>query len=298
MGTATMHAAAPLASANGPTAAGRWRPARITSVLILLLMLTQSVCGLWIDGVYRDPPEVVAMLRGYDLVTLAVVVPALALSVLPPWHGTRGARLVWLSTLAYGVYNYAFYVFATAFNALFLVHVAVFGLCVYALGIGLSTVDVRWVAAGFHARTPARIVAALLVLLATGLAGMWIVNALRFAVTGTLPTEGYLVAPTAVTHLGYVLDLTLFVPACVLAGVQLWRRHPWGYPLGTIVVLFGTVYQLCYLSAMAFQSWAGIPGAAFDPAEPVILAVLALGTVLLLTDLRAHPTPRETVRDR
>src|SRR5581483_11962218 len=107
MGTATMHAAAPLASANGPTAAGRWRPARITSVLILLLMLTQSVCGLWIAGVYRDPPEVVAMLRGYDLVTLAVVVPALALSVLPPWHGTRGARLVWLSTLAYGVYNYA-----------------------------------------------------------------------------------------------------------------------------------------------------------------------------------------------
>jgi hypothetical protein len=293
MGVPTMFASTAPATGGAPA---RWPPARIMSVLILALMAVQAVCGLWIAGVYRDPPEVVAMLRGYDLVTLVVVVPALALSVLPPWRDTRGARLVWLSVPAYGVYNYAFYVFATAFNTLFLVHVAVFALCVFTLAIGLSTVDTAGIAAGFHARTPVRVVGAVLVVLATTLAGMWVVNTVRFAVTGALPHESYLVAPITVTHLGYVLDLALFAPACALAGVLLWRRRPWGYVLGAVVLLFGTVYQLCYLAALAFQSWMRVPGARSDPADPFILAMLALSTVLLLAGLRTHAIRRKTLR--
>lgn len=291
MGVPTMSASTALATGGAPA---RWPPVRIMSVLILALMVVQAVCGLWIAGVYRDPPEVVAMLRGYDLVTLVVVVPALALSVLPPWRSTRGARLVWLSVPAYGVYNYAFYVFATAFNSLFLVHVAVFALCVFTLAIGLSTVDAAGIAAGFQARAPVRVVGTVLIVLAAALTGTWVVNAVRFAVTGALPHESYLVAPIAVTHLGYVLDLALFAPACAVAGVLLWRRRPWGYVSGVVVLLFGTVYQLCYLAALAFQSWAGVPGARSDPVDPFILAVLALAAALLLAGLRSHPIRRRT----
>src|SRR5947207_6949117 len=132
MAIPTMSASAPAADHQAPARDTRWPAARTMSVLILALMVAQAVCGLWVPGVYRDPPEVAAMLRGYDLVTLVVVVPALALALLPSWYGARGARLVWLSTLAYGVYNYAFYVFGTAFTALFLFYVAVFGLCALA----------------------------------------------------------------------------------------------------------------------------------------------------------------------
>jgi hypothetical protein len=263
------------------------------SGVILAVMAAGSVCGLFIPGVYRDPTSVVAVLRGYDLVTLLVVVPALALTVLTPWRRTRAGRLVWLSALAYGVYTYAFYVFGTAFSPLFLVHVAAFGLCVYALAIGLATLDVDQVAAGFHSRTPVRVVGALLILLGTGLAGMWIVNALRFALTGVVPQESALVLPSTLTHLGYVLDLALFAPACAVAGVLLWRRRPWGYPLAAVMLLFGGAFQLCYLAALAFQAWSDIPGATgFDPAEPVILAVFVIGTVLLWADLRPHRRPR------
>ena len=84
----------------------------------------------------------------------------------------------------------------------------------------------------------------------------------------------------------------------MLAGVQLWQRRPWGYLLGTVMLLFGTVYQLSYLAALAFQSSADVPGAGFDPAEPAILGVFVVGTVLLLTGLHTrtvhgpHPIPR------
>jgi hypothetical protein len=47
------------------------------------LMAAASAGGLWIGGLYQDPGPVTAMLRGYDLVTLVVVVPALAIVVLP-----------------------------------------------------------------------------------------------------------------------------------------------------------------------------------------------------------------------
>jgi hypothetical protein len=292
MAIPTMSAPAPPVHGRTPDKHADWPAVRSMSVLILTLMLGQSVGGLWIPGVYRDPPPVVAMLRGYDVVTLLVVVPALGLSVLAPWRRTRGARLVWLSMLAYGVYTYAFYVFATAFNALFLVHVALFGLCVFTLAIGLSTVDVAGIATGFHARTPVRAVGGLLIVLAASLAGMWIVNAVGFAVTGTVPRDNYLVAPVTVVHLGYVLDLALYAPACAVAGTLLWRRRPWGYLLAAVMLVFGTVFQLCYLSALAFQAAADIPGAAFDPAEPVILAVLAAATAVLLAGLRPRRVPR------
>jgi len=274
------------------------RAARVMSVVILALLVVESVSGLWVDDLYRDPPSVVAMLRAYDLVTLVIVVPALALALLPPWRHARLAQLVWLSALAYGVYNYAIYVFGTAFSSLFLVHVALFGLSVFAFGLALGNLDVATTAVRVRARI-ARLVGGLLLLLAAGLAGMWIVNALRFAVTGELPAESEIVLPIAGVHLAYVLDLALFAPACALAGVLLWRRAAWGYVLGSVMLLFGTVYQLSYMAALAFQAWANVPGAsAFDPAEPVVAGVFVLGAALLLTGRRPTGADVSAIEDR
>jgi len=80
-----------------PARHAAWPAVRVMSLVVLVLMVVASVCGLWIPGLYRDPIEVAAMLRGYDLVTLVVVVPALALAILPPWSRNRAARVVWLS---------------------------------------------------------------------------------------------------------------------------------------------------------------------------------------------------------
>src|SRR4051812_19978970 len=87
----------------GPTQRTGRRSARVMSVMILALMAVESVAGLWVKGLYRDPPPVAAMLRAYDLVTLVIVVPALALALLVSGRRGRLAQLVWLSALAYGV---------------------------------------------------------------------------------------------------------------------------------------------------------------------------------------------------
>jgi hypothetical protein len=249
----------------------------------VLFMLVASAAGLLIDDLYQDPVSVSSMLRGYDLVTLVLVVPALA-AVLP---GVRRrsplAELIWVGLLAAAVYTYAIYVFGTAFNDLFLVHVAAFSGALFALVLALASIDAHVVAHRLRPRTPRRVMGMILAALALGLGGMWIIASLRFAVTSDIPAGSLLVETSTIVHLGIALDLALLVPVYAAAAVLLWRRAAWGYLLAAVVLVSGVVHQIGYLVAMPFQAAVGVPGAVtFDPAEPVIAALFVLATAALL----------------
>jgi hypothetical protein len=227
------------------------------------------------------------MLRGFDLVTLAVAVPALLLGAWLAGRGSRVGQLVWLGVLAYLVYTYAFYLFGAAFNSLLLVHVAVFALSLIALVRALVAVDAGELARGFRSRTPARIIAGLLLFLAVPIGAVWVAYAVRFAITGELPPPTLVVQPPESLHLTYVLDLALIVPGYGIAAALLWRRAAWGYVSAAVALVSGVVNQLAYLSVLASQARDGIPGAtAFDPLELPILAVYLLAAALLLGNLR------------
>jgi hypothetical protein len=239
--------------------------------------------GLLIAGLYTGPDSVAEMLRGYDLVTLVVAVPSLVLSLLWAKRGSDRAHLMWAGMLAYFAYTYAFYVFGTSFNDLFLLHAVVFGGSVYALVLTVSALDVADLAGRFSIRTPRRVIGIVLGLLAAGLGGMWIYYSVRYAVTGEVPAGSVLVEPDIVVHLGIALDLALLVPAYILAAVLLWRGAGWGYVVAALVLVSGTLHQISYMVALPLQAIADVPGAvAFDPAEPVIAALFLLATVLLL----------------
>ena len=262
------------------------RVARLLSTILVVVMVAGSIAGLGFRGLYREPASVAAMLRGYDLVALVVAAPLLVATLVPSLRESPRAQLLWGSVLAYGAYNYAIYVFGTAFNAALLLHVAAFSLSVYALALALAGLDIPRIVRRFRSRTPTRLIAAVLAFLAAGLGGMWVFFSLRFAITGARPGESLLVLPLTGVHLGYVLDLALLVPAYAVAAVLLWRRAGWGYVLAGVLLPFTVVYQLNYLTALLFQSWAKVPGAVpFDPQEVPIIAAALAATVLLYRNL-------------
>ena len=272
------------------------RAARRLSAILAALLAAGSAAGLFVDGLYREPPSVAAMYRGYDLIALAIIAPALGVMLLPTLRRSHRAALLWMGLLAYSVYHSAIYVFGTRFNDLFLVHVAVFSLSVFALGLGLANLDTGQIARAFSERTPVRAIGGILLFLAAVLAAFWSSPALRFVFTDELPREGSeLVVPTAITHLGWVLDLSLLVPAYAIAGVLLWRRAAWGYILATIVLIAGVLQQIDYMSALVFQANARVPGATgFDPVEPFITAIYLAGGAVMLR--RVQGPPHEPVR--
>jgi hypothetical protein len=265
------------------------RAARVLSAILAALLATASGVGLFVDDLYQEPAAVAAMFRGYDLIALLIIAPLIAVTSLPALRRSVQAQLLWTSGLAFGVYHSALYVFGTEFNDIFLLHVAVFSASIFAFGLAIANLEVPGIANRFVDRTPARLIAAILLLLAATLAVFWIVPSLRFAITGEIPTEGSeLIAPAAITHLGWVLDLSMLAPAYALAGIMLWRRAPWGFVLATVVLVAGLVQQVAYMTALVFQANADIPGASgFDPFEPVIATPYLIGAVVLLMSIRA-----------
>jgi len=257
-------------------------------------MFVAAAAGLFVNGLYRDPTSVSSMLRAYDLVTLTLVVPVLAGCLVGVRRQLPAAEMVWVGLLAAAVYTYAFHIFGTTFNALFLVHVATFSAALFALILALCSLDVHGVADQLRPTVHARPIAAVLALLALGLGGMWIAVSLRFAATGEVPTGSALVETDTVVHLGIALDLALLVPTYAAAAALLWRRAAWGYTLAAVVLVSGVVHQIGYLVARPFQSAADVPGAlSFDPAEPVIAALFVAGATLLLAPL-GHRSRRST----
>jgi hypothetical protein len=108
-----------------------------------------------------------------------------------------------------------------------------------------------------------------------------------------------LVQPPPILRLGYVMDLATLVPSYAAAAWLLWRRHPWGYALATVLLTASGVIQLDYMIALLFQTAAKVPGATpFDPHEPFIAAAILAAAAALLVNLRPvrqdrmHPPPR------
>ena len=85
-------------------------------------------------------------------------------------------------------------------------------------------------------------------LLAASLGGLWVFAALQFARTDRMPAGSALVETDSLVKLGIALDLSLLVPGYAIASVLLWRRRPWGFVLGAILLISGVAHQIGWTS--------------------------------------------------
>lgn len=266
--------------------------ARMLSAGIAALMAGAGLAGLAVPTLYRDPVSVVAMFRGLDAVAVFIAVPALLTALGWAGRGSARAQVAWVGMLVYTLYTYALYVFGLGFHAVFLVHVALLSLAVFALVLALTGLDVEEMGRRLGRGAPARAASVLLGLLGVSLGGMWVFYALRFALTGAPPQESLLVQTPAGIHLSYALDLTLLVPGYLLAAALLWRGAAWGYVLGGALLCSGVLQQVGYMAELLAQARVGVPGATpFDPVEPAIVGVYVVALLLVLGRPTRSPVP-------
>jgi hypothetical protein len=229
-----------------------WLPLTIP---IAILLAIASGSGLFINGLYRDTPNLRAQAIGQDAITLVIALPALIISAFFAGRGSQGARLIWLGVLVYVVYTYASYAFGIRFNPLFLIYVALLGCSTYALIGGLVTTDWASLKAGFTDKTPVRAVSIFLVVIAIFFYLTWLSEAVPASLSGTPPQsvreDG---TPTNVIH---VLDMAWLLPALLIAAISLWRKQPIGY--GLAVALLGNLVflALAILAMILLEARAG-----------------------------------------
>jgi hypothetical protein len=226
------------------------------SAVILALIALASFAGLFFDGLYRDNTWTTSQFRGADLIRLVVAVPLFAGAIYFTTRGSIRGLLVWLGFLWLAVYDYAFYLFAAAFNELFLVYVAIFGLSIAALIWALPQIDTHTIKQQFTDRVPHRLISGYMVFWVLMLGGLWVGMSVASLFTGNIPQSvidsGH---PTAIV---FALDLAVLLPAVGLAAYWLWKREPWGYVLAVMVNVKGATYALALISMGVFMERAGI----------------------------------------
>jgi hypothetical protein len=257
--------------------------ARILSLIVALLALVQAGCGLFLSGVYRDNAWITSAFRGNDFVTAIMAVPMLLAATHLARRGGIRAMLVWLGSLFYMVYNYAFYLFGAELNRFILVYAALIGLSLAALF--LVGVNAQLEKRAFPCIAP-RWVAGFMLLFTTLMASVWIHDWLRFATTGVTPQLG----GSALYHRAVAaVDLTFQVPFLVAAIVWLWQRKPWGQVIGAVCMIADAVYMVVLAVFSPFAAAAGVPGA-WDHQTPMWVALAAgcaVSSFLLLRPKRA-----------
>lgn len=258
--------------------AARAPAALLLTLPLLALMTVASALGLARPDLYRDPTWIAAGWLGNDLITLVVAVPALGVALAWMLHGSRGARFLWLGLLDYAVYNGAFYALGAEPGRLFVVHLATFVLAAATLVYGLVTLAPRR-APGAGPRWPS----AYMLVVALGLGGMWIAQAIGLAITGDPHEVAGSARAFAVVA---TLDLTLVVVPFLLAARWLRHGHRWGHPLAVITNVKGATYCVALLASSVTAADAGAPGS-IDLVP--LWAMLALGSTIAAAHLLWPP---------
>ena len=243
-----------------------------------LLAVTATANGLLtflVPGVLHGTAVMNGSARGTALAVLLLGVPVLAVSMALARSGSPRAVVCWLGAVGFVLYNSVLFVFATPFNRLFLLDLAMLALAAWSAGVLLWQTDVAALGGLFTQRAPVRGVAVYVWVIATLNALVWLIRIVPALIGGG---QAALLRGTGLpTHPVYVQDLALWLPLIAVAAVWLWRRRPWGY------VLIGGALVMWVLesASIAVDQWYGH---AADAASPVASAALtpAFGLLALI----------------
>jgi hypothetical protein len=265
---------------------------RASFPLAALLALV-SLAGVLLPSVYaRETPSWTAQGVGQDWVDLVVVAPTLLFAGLYARRGSRVARLLLGGLYVYTLYSFVIYSLGMHFNQLFFLYCAVFGLSFFATaatGIELAREDVRgW----YPVRAPFKLSGILLIVLAVLFAALWLAEDLPAVLANKPPAS--LEEVGLLTNPVHVLDLSIVLPAFVLAGSALLRRMALGYVLAPIMLAFSVFMSLAIGGMMISLARQGL--ATSMTLSFVFIGVAAACAVVLALLLRGVPSPRRTTR--
>ena len=222
----------------------------------------------WDPGILVGPAAMNGSARGTALVVLVLGVPLLAVTGLGP----RSGRLPWLAArtgaLAFLTYNAVLFAFATPFNRLFLLYVALLGLAVWTFTSNLVELLRRPVSPGRWSRP----LAVWLGIVTLGNALLWLAS--------IVPTVSAEQPQRAIDGLGvatnpvWVQDLAVWLPAAAVVAVALWRGRGWSTPAAASL----TTYWVLEAVSVAVDQWFGSRA---DPGSTVVSAAVVPGFLLL-----------------
>ncbi|HEX7555196.1 MAG TPA: hypothetical protein VF338_01130 [Leptolinea sp.] len=190
--------------------------------------VTINMQGLyWFDSVSSA-----AQMQGNDLITLVVGLPLLLISTILAFRGSLRGRLLLTGTLGFFLYTYMSMSMLAAYNNLFMVYVALFGLSLYAFILCMLSFDLADLPGHFSDNLQRGWMAGFMFVTAAFLVLAWLGRIILPLFTNSTPA-----LENTTTLVIQAMDLVLIVPLAVLSGILLLKRSAWGYLLGSVFIL-------------------------------------------------------------
>lgn len=226
-------------------------------------------------GLYRyDSVNGASQMMGQDAVTLILAVPLLVVAILLTRKGLLRGRLLLTGALGYFLYTYASMAFLTAFNALFLLYVALFSLSLFAFILALSGLDPEFVTRQVGEGFPRTGIIVLMFALAAFLTVAWL-GRIRSVMQGVAGANGLESYTTLVIQ---ALDLGVIVPTALLTAVLLLKKNAWGYTLSSVLLFKAALFGAALIAMIVSQTLAGVP---LEPVVSALFVVIILVSVFL-----------------
>lgn len=227
---------------------------------------------------YYDTVSSAAQMQANDLITLIVGLPLLVISTWLAFRGSLRGRLLLTGTLGFFLYTYLSMATLTAYNALFLVYVALFTLGLYAFILSMTSIDLASLPVHFSEKLPRGWIAALMFAVGGFLALAWLGRILTPLMQGVDPA-----LENTTTLVIQFMDLSLIAPAAILGGILLLRRNAWGYLLASVLLTKGVTLGLGVSTMAVNMSLRGVPDSLgiMIPFLIITLANLILTVVML-----------------
>lgn len=270
------------------------RAQTVASTLTIVLATIAAAAGLFVAGLYRDPAVLAVQATGQDLLTLAVAVPVLAITLIFARRGSLRAYVVWLGVTGYVLYTYLTYALMTSFNELYLVYTTLLWLSLYTFVSGLVRLDATRLKDTVGDQTVWPYVA-FEVLLAVLVGALWLAEVVPALLAGTTPASAAEAGlPVNVIH---SLDLGVILPAFLLTAYWLSRRKPWGYAFTAVLLAKAATLGLAILAMVLTMT---LGGQTVPPPQVVVFAAISLAALgLLARFLHAMgPAPETPVHTR
>ena len=218
---------------------------------------------------------------GQDIVTLLVGIPLLIAGIVLTGKGSLRGRLLLTGGLGYFLYTYASMSFLTAFNAFYLLYVALFSLSLYGFILALSGLDPVLVANHVTGKFPRRTIATYFLVISAFLSLAWLGLVVPPMFSGEPPAG----LESAITMVIQSLDLGVIVPAGIITAILLFQALPWGFTLAVVVLLKILTMGTALISMIILQILSGV---AVDPIVSLGFAIISLtGITLAVVAFRA-----------
>jgi hypothetical protein len=226
------------------------------SILAALLAITGSIIGLSVSKIYAGlTPAFLPQALAQDIANLAVVSPVWLILAALALRGSLRAYLLWLGVLIFTVYNYVIYTFSIPFGPLFLLWVAVFGMCIFSLIGGITAIDHKAVKSSFTSRRATIVVAWFLIITAVLFGLLWLSEDVPALLSGTRPQS--LIDMALPTNPVHILDLGFFLPAVFATEILLIKKKPIAYTITPAFIVFLILTGIPILLTPAVQAARG-----------------------------------------